>query len=118
MEQNTPGYQENKYLIGNAMQDIGKINSHSTLLNYLPPPAKHTNTHIHPHTITHPPDIGDLWSEGCNSLWCDIVAGDDFFEGVEEKILASRVGFNLREDEGEVLLQVAGTYTAYIGVYE
>ena len=40
------------------------------------------------------------------------MAGDDFFEGVEEKVLASRVGFNLREDEGEVLLQVASTYTA------
>ena len=95
------------------MQDIEKILTKCSakfqaLLNYLLPP----HTHMHPHTITHPPDIGDLWSEGCDSLWCDIVTGNDFFERVEEEVLASRVGFNLREDEGEVLLQVASTYTA------
>ena len=40
------------------------------------------------------------------------MAGDDFFERVEEEVLSPRVGFDLRENEGKVLVQIASTYTA------
>ena len=57
------------------------------------------------------PYSSDLGLECGDGLGRDVVAGDDLLEGVKEEVLPLGVGLDLREDEGEVAMEVAGTYT-------
>ena len=44
------------------------------------------------------------------------MAGDDLLEGVQEEILPFGVLVDLREDEGEVALEVSSAHTPYMEV--
>ncbi len=44
------------------------------------------------------------------------MAGDDLFEGVKEKVLASGVSLDLRQYKWEIPLQVSSTDTAYMDI--
>ena len=44
------------------------------------------------------------------------MAGDDLLEGVQEEILPLGVLVDLREDEGEVALEVSSAHTPYMEV--
>ena len=46
----------------------------------------------------------------------NVVAGDDLLEGVQEEILPFGVLVDLREDEGEVALEVSSAHTPYMEV--
>ena len=62
------------------------------------------------------PYSSDLRLECGDGFGCDVVAGDDLLEGVQEEVLPLRVGLNLGEDEGKISMEVTGTYTACVCV--
>lgn len=45
------------------------------------------------------------------------MTSDDLLQRVEEQVLSLGVGLDLRENEGQVLLQVSCTDTAYTRTY-
>ena len=57
-----------------------------------------------------------MWLQHSHCLWSAIVTSDDLLQRVEQQILPLGVGLDLRQNEGEILLQVAGTDTTCIHI--